>query len=211
MPVIGILNVTSPDIQADRLRAIRGGLKEAGYVEDDSVAVEQRGAEGQSDRLPALATDLVRRRVAVIVTTGGLAPALAAKAATTTIPILFVVAEDPVKLGLVSSLARPGGNLTGINFFTAEVAAKRLALLRELIPTATRVAVLVNPGNARTTETTLVEVEPAARAIRLQSQIFKASTSGEIDAAFAILSRERPDALFFAGDPFFSSRRVQLA
>ena len=165
--------------------------------------VEQRGAEGQSDRLPALAADLVRRRVAVIVTTGGLAPALAAKAATTTIPILFVVAEDPVKLGLVASLARPGGNLTGINFFTAEVAAKRLALLRELVPTVTRVAVLVNPGNARTTETTLAEVERAARAIRLQSQIFKASTSSEIDAAFAILSRERPDALFFGGDPFF--------
>src|SRR5262245_39640 len=170
MPVIGILNVTSPDIQADRLRAIRGGLKEAGYVEDDSVAVEQRGAEGQSDRLPALAADLVRRRVALIIATGGLAPALAAKAATTTIPILFVVAEDPVRLGLVASLARPGGNLTGLNFFAAEVAAKRLELLRQLVPTATRVAVLVNPGNARTTETTLAEVKPAARAIGLQSK-----------------------------------------
>src|SRR5262245_55028244 len=134
-----------------------------------------------------------------------------AKAATTTIPILFVVAEDPVRLGLVASLARPGGNLTGINFFAAEVAAKRLELLRQLVPTATRVAVLVNPGNARTTETTLAEVKPAARAIGLQIQILNASTSPELDAAFAALVRERPDALFVSGDPFFSARRVQLA
>ena len=144
-------------------------------------------------------------RVAVIATTGGATPALAAKAATTTIPIVFVVGEDPVRLGLVASLARPGGNLTGINFFNAELVAKRLELLRELVPAATRVAVLVNPANATTTETTLRDVEAAARAIGLQIQVLNASTSREIDAAFATFARERPDALFVGGDPFFTS------
>jgi putative ABC transport system substrate-binding protein len=163
------------------------------------------------DRLPALAAELVRRQVAVIATTAGSAPALAAKAATTTIPIAFVIPEDPVRFGLVASLARPGGNLTGINFFTAELSAKRLALLRELVPAAARVAVLVNPANAANYESTLREVEPAARAMGLQIYVLNVSTIHEIDAAFATFMRERPDALFVGADPFFHSRRVQLA
>jgi putative tryptophan/tyrosine transport system substrate-binding protein len=210
MPVIGFLNPTSLDGHAERLRGFRQGLKDTGYVEGENVAIEYRWAENQMDRLPALAAELVHRGVAVILTTGGVAPAFAAKAATTTIPIIFTVAQDPVELGLVASLARPGGNLTGINFFTAELVAKRLELLHELVPGAVRVAVLVNPANATTAKTTLRDVEPAARAMGLQIQIFNADTSGEIDAAFATLVRERPDALFVGGDPFFVSRRVQL-
>ena len=174
------------------------------------MAIEYRWAENQIDRLPALAAELVRRQVAVIATSGGPAAAFAAKAATTTIPIVFIVAEDPVRLGLVASLARPGGNLTGINFFTGELAAKRLELLRELVPAAARVAVLVNPTNPATAETTLRDVEAAARAMGLQIQVLNASTSREIDAAFATFVRERPDALFVGTDPFFTSRRVQL-
>ena len=211
MPVIGFLYPTSPDTNADRLRGFRQGLKDTGYVEGENVAIEYRWAENQIDRLPALAAELVRRQVAVIAATGGLASALAAKTATTTIPIVFSVAEDPVRLGLVASLARPGGNLTGINIFTGELAAKRLELLRELVPAAARVAVLVNPANAANAESTVRDVEAAARAMGLQIQIFKASTSREIDAAFATFVRERPDALFVSGDPFFRSRRVQLA
>jgi putative ABC transport system substrate-binding protein len=153
----------------------------------------------------------VRRQVAVITTTGGIPSALAAKAATATIPILFTVGEDPVRLGLVASLARPGGNLTGVNFFNAELVAKRLELLHELVPTATRIAVLVNPANAPTTESTLRDVAAAARAAGLQIKVLNASTSREIDVAFASFARERPDALFVAGDGFFQSRRVQLA
>ena len=210
MPVIGFLDATSPDTIADRLRAFRQGLKETGYVEGENVAIEYRWAENQIDRLPALAAELVRRQVAVIAATGGPPAAFAAKAATTTIPIVFIVGEDPVRLGLVASLARPGGNLTGINFFTTELAAKRLELLRELVPAAARVAVLVNPANAANAETTLRDVEAAARAIGLQIQVLNASTSREIDAAFATLVRERPDALFVGSDPFFTSRRVQL-
>src|SRR5262245_30751802 len=210
MPVIGFLNPTSPDGHSERLRGFRQGLKDTGYVEGENVAIEYRWADNQMDRLPGLAAELVRRRVAVILTTGGPAVALAAKAATTTIPIVFAVAQDPVRLGLVASFTRPGGNLTGINFLTAELAAKRLGLLRELVPTAVRVAVLVNPANATTTESTLKDVEAAAGAMGLQIQIFNASTGREIDAAFATLVRERPDALFVGGDPFFTSRRVQL-
>jgi putative ABC transport system substrate-binding protein len=210
MPVIGFLHITSPDARTDHLRAFRQGLKDTGYIEGENVAIVYRWADNQVDRLPALAAELVQRRVAVIAATGGLVSALAAKAATTTIPIVFDVGEDPVRLGLVASLARPGGNLTGINFFTAELAAKRLELLRELVPAAVRVAVLVNPSNATTTESTLRDVEAAARAVGLQIQIFNASTSREIDAAFATLVREKPDALFVGGDAFFSSRRVQL-
>jgi putative ABC transport system substrate-binding protein len=211
MPVIGFLNATSPDTQADRLRAFRQGLKETGYIEGDNLAIEYRWADGQNNRLPELAAELVRRRVAVIVATGGPASAFAAKAATTTIPIVFSVNEDPVRLGLVVSLARPGGNLTGINIFNAELAAKRLELLRELVPAATRVAVLVNPANAANTESALGDVEPAARAMGLRIQVLHASTSGEIEAAFATFMRERPDALFVGPDPYFTSRRVQLA
>jgi ABC-type uncharacterized transport system substrate-binding protein len=202
MPVIGFLNPTSPDLSADRLRGFRQGLKDTGYVEGENVAIEYRWAEGQFDRLPTLAADLVRRQVAVIAVSGGDAPALAAKAATKTIPIVFTVAEDPVKLGLVASLNRPGGN--------HELAAKRLELLRELVPGAVRVAVLVNPANAVVAETTLTDVETAARTIGLQTQVLKASTSREINAAFATLVRERPDALFVGGDPFLASRRVQF-
>jgi putative ABC transport system substrate-binding protein len=210
MPVIGFLNPTSPDTIADRLRKFHLGLKETGYIWGENVAIEYRWAEGQNDRLPDLAAELVRRQVSVI---AAFAPAtvFAVKAATTTIPIVFIATEDPVRLGLVNSLARPGGNATGINIFTREVAAKRLQILRELLPTATRVAVLVNPADAENAETTMKEVAAAARAIGLQILVFNASTSREIDAAFTTLMRERPDALFLGGDPFFTSRRVQLA
>jgi ABC-type uncharacterized transport system substrate-binding protein len=209
MPVIGFLESASPD--ADRLRAFRQGLKDTGYVEGENVAIEYRWAEGQFDRLSALAAELVDRRVAVIVASGGTAPAFAAKAATTTIPIVLTVSEDPVRLGLIASLSRPGGNLTGINFLSSELTAKRLELLRELVPAASRVAVLINPANAATTETTLRDVEAAARAIGMQIRVLNASTSREINAAFATFVRERPDALFVGGDSFFNSRRVQLA
>ena len=192
------------------LRAFRQGLKDTGYVEGENVAITFGWAENQIAQLPGLAAELVRRRVAVIATTGGVAPALAAKAATTTIPIVFAVPEDPVRLGLVANLARPGGNLTGVNFFTTEVAAKRLELLRELVSAATRVAVLVNPTGPNA-ETTLSDVESAARAMGLQIRVLNASTSPEIDAAFATFVREPPDGLFVGGDTFFLSRRVQLA
>ena len=211
MPVIGFLGGTSPDTFADRLRAFRQGLKDTGYVEGENVAIEYRWAENQNDRLPELATELVRRKVAVIVATGGNTSAFAAKAVTTTTPIVFGVGEDPVKLGLVASLARPGGNLTGINFFSNELTTKRLELLRELVPGVARVAVLVNPANATNTETTLRDVEPAARTMGLQIQVVNASTGREIDAAFATFVRERPDALFVGQDIFFNTRRVQLA
>src|SRR3954452_2135971 len=209
MPVVGFLNATSPDGYADRLRGFRQGLKETGYVEGENVAVEYRWAEDQIDRLPALAADLVHRRVAVLAATST-SPALTAKAATTSIPIVFMVAEDPVRLGLVASLARPGGNATGINFYTGELTAKRLELLRELVPGAARVAVLVNPANPTVTETTLREMESAARAMGLQIHVLNASTSREINTAFATFVRERPDALFVGLDPFLNSRRVQL-
>ena len=173
------------------------------------MAIEYRWAENQLDRLPELAAELVRRQVAVIAATSAY-PAFAAKAATTTIPIVFLVGEDPVRLGLVASLARPGGNLTGINIFNGELTAKRLELLREMVPGAARVAVLLNPANATTAETTLRDVAAAARAMGLQIQVLNASTSREIDAAFATFVRERPDALFVGLDPFFISRRVQL-
>jgi putative ABC transport system substrate-binding protein len=187
--------------------AFRKGLGETGYVEGQNVMVEYHWLEDQYDRLPALMADFVRRRVAVIATNGS----IAAKAATATIPIVFGVADDPVKLGLVASLARPGGNATGINNFIGELSAKRLALLHELVPKAVRVAVLVNPTSATNTETTLRDVQEAARAIGLQIHVLKASTSGKIDSAFAALAGERPDALFVAPDAFFNSRRVQLA
>jgi putative ABC transport system substrate-binding protein len=209
MPVIGFLNATSPDTYADRLRGFRQGLKETGYAEGEDVAIEYRWAEGKDDRLPSLAADLVRRRVAVIAAPGT-STALAAKAAAAMIPVVFMVAEDPVKLGLVASLARPGGNATGINFYTGELTAKRLELLRELVPAATRVAVLINSANV-STETTLREVESAARGMGLQMRVVRAGTRQEIDAAFEALARERTDALFVGLDPFLNSRRVQLA
>jgi putative tryptophan/tyrosine transport system substrate-binding protein len=207
LPVIGLLDQRSPDALADRLRGFRQGLKDAGFVEGQNATIEYRWAENQVDRLPELAADLVRRQVAVIVAPGGLASALAAKVATTTIPILFAIAADPVSLGLVASLARPGGNLTGINFLSGELTAKRLELLRELVPAATRVAVLVNPANAENPER---EIEAAARAVGLQIQVLNAGTIREINAAFATFVRERPHALFVGLDPFFNSRRIQL-
>jgi putative ABC transport system substrate-binding protein len=191
--------------------AFRKGLNETGYVEGRNVTVEYQWLEGQYDRLPSLIDQLVRRRVAVIATPALTAGAQAAKAATTTIPIVFGVAEDPVQLGLVASLARPGGNATGINIFTSEVVAKRLGLLHDLVPKAVRVAVLINPANAPVAETMLREVPEAARAIGLQIQVLNASTSREIEAAFATLVRDRADALFVAPDGFFGSRRVQFA
>ena len=175
------------------------------------MAIEYRWADGQNDRLPALAAELVRRRVAVIVASGGPAVAFAAKAATTTIPIVFIVAEDPVRLGLVASLARPGGNLTGINIFNGELAAKRLELLRELVPAANRVAVLVNPANAPIAETTLRDVEPAARAIGLQIQVLNASTSREIDCGVRDVCERATRRAFRRPRPLFQRRRVQLA
>jgi putative ABC transport system substrate-binding protein len=208
MPVIGFLSAASSDTNADRMRGFRQGLKDTGYVEGENVAIEYRWAEGQFDRLPALAAELVRRQVAVIAAVGNSA-AVAAKAATTAIPIVFNVGDDPVRLGLVASLARPGGNLTGINIFTTELVAKRLELLREMVPAATRVAVLVSPHNA-SSESTVRDTAAAARAMGLQVQVLNADTSGEIDAAFATLARERSDALFVDPNPFFVSRRVHL-
>jgi putative ABC transport system substrate-binding protein len=210
MPVIGFLNPTSPDASADRLRGLRQGLKDSGYVEGENVTILYRWAENQFDRLPALATELVSRRVAVVAVIGN-AAATAAKAATTTIPIVFIATEDPAKLGLVASLARPGGNATGINFYSGELTPKRFALLRELLPRAKRVAVLVNPDNTATTESTLRDVAATARTMEMQIQVLNASTSREINAAFETLAREKPDALFVGVDPFLNSRRVQLA
>jgi ABC-type uncharacterized transport system substrate-binding protein len=209
MPVIGFLHPASPQAIWDRLSAFRRGLKETGFVEGETVAVEYRWADGALDRLPELAAELVRRRVAVIAIAGS--SAFAIREATTTIPIVFVSGEDPVRLGLVASLARPGGNLTGVNFFAGELAAKRLELLRQLVPAATRMAILVDPSYASMTEATLRDVEAAARPTGLQIRVLTAKTSREIDAAFEIIGRERPDALFVGPGPFFNSRRVQLA
>jgi len=210
MPVIGFLHSASADTFADRLRAFRQGLKETGHVEGGNVTIEYRWAENQLDRLPALAAELVRRQVTMIVAAGGTVSTLAAKAATTTIPIVFAAGEDPVRLGLVASIARPGGNLTGINFLNTELTAKRLGLLRELVPKAVRIAVLVNPDNAPIAEPMLRETLESARAIGLQIQVFNVSNSREIDATFPVLVRERPDALFIGPDPFFNNRRKQL-
>jgi putative ABC transport system substrate-binding protein len=209
MPVIGFLYSTSPDTTAARLRGFHSGLKDTGYVEGENVTIVYRWAEGQIDRLPALAADLVRQRVAVIAALN--TPSVqAAKTATTTTPIVFSVNQDPVAFGLVASLARPGGNATGINFFQAELTAQRLELLHELVPAASRMAVLVNPANATTAETTARDAEAAVRALGLQIQVFRASSGREIDAAFATLVRERSDTLFVSADGLFADRRVQL-
>jgi putative tryptophan/tyrosine transport system substrate-binding protein len=207
VPVIGYLHSES-DTLPERERGFRQGLKDTGFVEGENLAVIYRWAENQMDRLPGLVAELVHQQVAVLVTVGN-ATTLAAKA-TTTIPIVFNVNEDPVRLGLVASLARPGSNLTGFNFLAGELAAKRLELLRELVPAAVRVAVLVNPANATTAESTLRDVAAAARAMGLQIVVFKTSTSREIDAAFDTFVSERPDALFVNPDPYFTSHRVQL-
>jgi putative ABC transport system substrate-binding protein len=207
--VIGFLHPASPDGNADRVRAFRQGLKDSGFIEGENVAVEYRWADNQLERLPAMATELVRRQVVAIAAISPRA-AFAAKAATATIPTVFVVPEDPVRLGLVTSLARPDGNLTGVNFFPAEVAGKRLELLRVLVPGAIRVAVLVEPNNVAN-ESTLQGVEAAARTMGLQLQVVNASGPGEIDTVFQNFARERPDALFCSISAFFADRRVQLA
>jgi putative tryptophan/tyrosine transport system substrate-binding protein len=209
-PIVGVVVIRSPEDSVGRADAFRKGLSEAGYMEGQNVIVEYHWLDGRYDRLPSLMADLVRRRVAVIATPGQTATAQAAKAATTTIPIVFGVGDDPVKLGLVTSLARPGGNATGINFFTREVAAKRLGLFHDLVPKAARIAMLVNPGNHPIAELMLRDIPEAARALGLQIQVFNASTSREIEAAFAAIVRDRADALFIAPDAFFSSRRSQF-
>jgi putative ABC transport system substrate-binding protein len=210
MLVIGYLDSQSPGTYTEfSLRAFRQGLKDTGYVEGENAGIEYRWADNQIGRLPELAAELVRRRVAVIIA-GGPPAALAAKAATTTIPIVFGIGDDPVRIGLVASLALPGGNLTGVNFFSSELAAKRLELLRQMVPAAARVALLVDP-NFTSTEFLVRDVQTAARAMGLQLQVYNAKTTGEINAAFANLARERPDTLFVGTGPFFTSRRVQLA
>jgi putative tryptophan/tyrosine transport system substrate-binding protein len=205
MPVIGFLAPVSTNEDF-----FRQGLKEVGFVEGENVSILYRFAENEIDRLPALADDLAHRRVAVIAALGHTG-AFAAKAATTTIPIVFIAAEDPVQLGLVASLARPGGNLTGINMFATELVAKRLQLLRELVPATSRIAVLVDPGSPTVVETTLRDLQPAAHAMGLEIQVLNASNSQQINAVFATFMRERPDALFVSTGPLFTARRVQLA
>jgi ABC-type uncharacterized transport system substrate-binding protein len=213
MPVVGFINtgVADTSTSAGRAAAFRKGLREAGYAEGQNVIVEYHWLGGHYERLPAVVADLVRRRVAVIATPGATEAARVAKAATATIPIVFGVGEDPVKLGIVASLARPGGNATGINFLNQEVEVKRLGLMRELVPKATRFAVLVSPANVTTTESTSKALKEAAPALGLEVLFFNAGTAGEIDAAFAAFVRERADALFIAGDAFFASRSVQFA
>jgi putative tryptophan/tyrosine transport system substrate-binding protein len=210
LPVVGFIRDGSAEPNARFAAAFRKGLNETGYVEGQNVTIEYHWLEGQYDRLPTLMADLVRRQVAVIATPGTL-PARAAKAATAVIPIVFLTGEDPVQLGLVASLGRPGGNATGINILVQETVAKRLRLLNELVPKAVRIGVLVNPGNPSVAEATVREAQKAASIMGLEIQILNATTIGEIDAAFAIFVRERLNALFVAGDAFLGSRRVQLA
>jgi len=210
LPVIGFLHSASAAAYAAPLAAFRKGLSEAGYVEGQNVAIEYRWAEGQNDRLPALAAELVRRRVAVIVTPGSTAATLAAQAATATIPIVFIIGANPVKIGLVASLNRPGGNATGINDFGVEIGAKRLGLLHELLPGAARFGVLVNPDNPFITESFVTELQMAASAIGRQIEVVTASTNGDIDTAFATLVKKRADALLISPDALFVTRRVQL-
>ncbi|HET8972354.1 MAG TPA: ABC transporter substrate-binding protein [Pseudolabrys sp.] len=212
LPIIGFVNTGSAEGLKSRAVAFRKGLSETGFVEGKDVTIEYHWLEGRTDQLPAVMADLVRRKVSVIATPGSVVAALAAKAATTTVPIAFAVPEDPVRLGLVANLGRPGGNATGINTFSQEVTGKRLRLLHDLVPKATRFAVLVNPGNASSSQSTLREVRKAAGAIGVQIQkTLNASTIGEIDGAFDVLARERVDALFVASDAFFNSRGVQFA
>jgi ABC-type uncharacterized transport system substrate-binding protein len=212
MPVIGVINAGFPETEpASRMTAFRQGLTELGYVEGQNATIEYRWAEGRYDRYSELVADLIRRKVSVIATGANTPGSLAAKAATSTIPIVFGVGQDPVKLGLVESLARPAGNATGVNFFIAELAAKRLGLLREMVPRMERVAILVNPANAANTESTVKDVQAAAPALGLQIQVFNAGTPREIDLAFANVVREQIDGLFVGPDPFFNTRRVHLA
>jgi ABC-type uncharacterized transport system substrate-binding protein len=208
-PLIGFLNSQSPEMFVDPLRGFRQGLKDAGFVEGENVAVEYRWAENQNEQLPTLAASLIARKVAVIAAMSTSA-ALAAKAATSAIPIVFNVGDDPIRSGLVNSLARPGGNLTGVNFLTAELTAKRLELLHELVPEAKRLAVILNPSIS-ISEAVARDVASAADSKGLRVQTFHATTATELNAAFANLAREKPDALFVGPGPFFNARRVQLA
>jgi putative tryptophan/tyrosine transport system substrate-binding protein len=211
MPLIGFVSGRSPEDAARPSVPFRKGLAEAGFVEGQNVSVDYHWLGGQYDRVQEVMANLIRRRVAVIVTQGGNPAALAAKAATTTVPIVFALAVDPVQVGLVASLARPGGNVTGINYLNTELIAKRLGLLRDVVPKATRIAVLVNPANPTITEATQRDIAEAAHSFGLQARVLRASTSREIEAAFATLTNEPADALFVANDAFFSSRRVQFA
>jgi putative tryptophan/tyrosine transport system substrate-binding protein len=211
MPVVGMINAGSAEAAAYRVAAFRQGLNETGYVEGRNLAIEYHWVEGRYDLIPEIVADLIRRGVAVIATPGSTAAGLAVKAATNTIPIVFGVGTDPVKLGLVASLSRPGGNVTGVNFFTADLGAKRLGLLREVVPGATRVAVLVNPANAANADATLQSVQSASHAMGLSSHVLTASTRHEIGLAFSSLVAERFDCLLVSGDGFFASRRLQLA
>jgi putative ABC transport system substrate-binding protein len=210
LPVIGFVDSRSIETMGNRLRGFRRGLEEGGYIEGQSVAIEYRWGENRIDRLPDLAADLVHRHADLIVASGGLGGAFAAKAASTTIPIVFLAAQDPVKLGLVNSLARPGGNLTGINFFNTELAAKQFELLREILPKATRIAVLVDPADHTNTPAVLGDVDTAARATGVDIKVFKASNSGEIDAEFEAIAREHFDGVFVEQAPFLNARRIQL-
>jgi ABC-type uncharacterized transport system substrate-binding protein len=211
LPVIGYLEIRSPDTQADRLRAFRQGLKDTGYVEGENVRIEYRWAENQVDRLPMLAAELVRQRVNVIATTGGERVALAAKAATTTIPIVFGVSQDPVPFGLVASHNRPGGNATGVNFMVTELGSKQLGLLHELVPAAARVGLLVNPKSPGGAERAMRDVAGAASAIGLQIDVVGASDNREIESVFGTLIHNKADALLVGPDAFLVSRRLQLA
>jgi len=211
IPLVGFLSTVVADGYEGRVRAFRQGLKDAGYAEGENVAVAYRWAENKLDQLPILGADLVQRNAAVIVATGGTAGALAAKALNTPIPIVFGIPEDPVKLGLVKSLGRPGGTMTGVNFFVGEILGKRLELLRELVPTASRLAVFVNPANAARAATQTEELQAAARAMGVETRIFQTSNTAEINDAFAAIGRERYDALFVSADPIFVTRRVQIA
>jgi len=211
MPVVGLISGGFSELAGYAVTAFRQGMNEIGYVEGQNVTVEYRWARGRFELMPDLVADLLRRGVTVIATPGNTAGTIAAKAATTTVPIVFAVGADPVKLGLVASLARPGGNLTGMNFFNSEITTKRLGLLREMVPGIARVAVLVNPAVPANAEPQLRDAEAAARAMGMRIQVINASTSSEINAAFASLGRDRHDALFVAGDGFFVNRRVQLA
>ena len=211
MPVVGYLGAESPERMALRLRAFLQGLSEAGYVEGRNVAIEYRWAEGKNDRLPALAADLVRREVGVLAAPGSLASALAAKAATSTIPVVFETGADPVATGLVPSLNRPGSNLTGVTSLNAEVGPKRLQLLHELLPAATTFALLVNPTNPRNAEATTRDLQAAARARGLELHVVEASTEPDLDAVFATLARLRAAGLVIANETFFANRGEQLA
>ena len=211
LPVVGLVSLAAADVFADDMRAFHNGLGAAGYVEGQNVLIEYHWLDGQSSGVPALMADLVRRRVAAIAIPGTTAVTIAAKAATSTIPIVFFIGDDPVKLGLVQSHTRPGGNATGVNYLVADAVAKRLGLLHELMPKAVRVGVLTNPANAVATDVLLARLQEGARNLGLQIRVLRASTTAEIDIAFDTVRSERDDALFVAPDTFFSSRRAQFA